>query len=579
MIFYCIYAVLELVIIIVIIIITMSSQNYRIVLIGSARVGKTALINRHIYGEFNKNYVATIGEGEHKLRFNTNYGVITFDIIDCGAKEIFNGNEGDHYVGANAAIIMFDVTSKYSYTKAHDYVNLFRSVEPYGKIVICGNKCDEKGRTVKPRDINIHRQFNCNYYDISAKTNYNFDKPFLNLARKLTGHDDLYFTEGLPIMPKEIKVDWFAMEFPDLDFSYDISNKIKVVNQFGKILEIDTNLSRDDKEILKYFRNSKYDLRYNNAGLFFCVGQFCIIMKKCNTNLQELSFSEKTYSQFITSCKYCSLIKQKSSISVENNTVEIFTFANPTLLFQSIEDIPNENELQALSKISFNNYVKLYQNDIINRTIDFYSLQCPNFKQFVDKSKCTIKSDDESTNIVVLELKPAITKLLLDKMANKNKVLNIFEELNSISCGINLLSHSVNNYQDLKNIISVVSYILAQEKTYKSNYDLCMQEIKQKGSQNSRKIPETKTLNLDNIKLPPCSRGFLNQLKSPECLKCPQLVQFIDPITDNDAEIRNAITKLAFTFYTDYPYNNFTIKLTCDDSLQSEGEMITFIGN
>ena len=35
--------------------------------------------------------------------------------------------------------------------------------------------------------VTFHRKKNLQYYEISAKSNYNFEKPFLYLARKLTG--------------------------------------------------------------------------------------------------------------------------------------------------------------------------------------------------------------------------------------------------------------------------------------------------------------------------------------------------------------------------------------------------------
>jgi GTPase SAR1 family protein len=41
-------------------------------------------------------------------------------------------------------------------------------------VVICGNKVDVKDRKVKPKDITFHRKKNLQYYDISAKSNYNF---------------------------------------------------------------------------------------------------------------------------------------------------------------------------------------------------------------------------------------------------------------------------------------------------------------------------------------------------------------------------------------------------------------------
>lgn len=58
-------------------------------------------------------------------------------------------------------------------------------------IVLCGNKVDVKERKVKAKTITFHRKKNLQYYDISAKSNYNFEKPFLWLARKLVGNPTL----------------------------------------------------------------------------------------------------------------------------------------------------------------------------------------------------------------------------------------------------------------------------------------------------------------------------------------------------------------------------------------------------
>jgi len=58
-------------------------------------------------------------------------------------------------------------------------------------IVLCGNKVDVKERKVKAKSITFHRKKNLQYYDISAKSNYNFEKPFLWLARKLVGNQAL----------------------------------------------------------------------------------------------------------------------------------------------------------------------------------------------------------------------------------------------------------------------------------------------------------------------------------------------------------------------------------------------------
>ena len=58
-------------------------------------------------------------------------------------------------------------------------------------IVLTGNKVDIKDRKVKAKSIVFHRKKNLQYYDISAKSNYNFEKPFLWLARKLIGESSM----------------------------------------------------------------------------------------------------------------------------------------------------------------------------------------------------------------------------------------------------------------------------------------------------------------------------------------------------------------------------------------------------
>ena len=53
----------------------------------------------------------------------------------------------------------------------------------------------------------MHCLFIFQYYDISAKSNYNFEKPFLWLARKLTGDANLEFTEMPALLPPEVTME------------------------------------------------------------------------------------------------------------------------------------------------------------------------------------------------------------------------------------------------------------------------------------------------------------------------------------------------------------------------------------
>ncbi|KAJ8559424.1 hypothetical protein K7X08_003482 [Anisodus acutangulus] len=77
-------------------------------------------------------------------------------------------------------------------------------------IVLCGNKIDVRNRQVKARQVTFRRKKNLQYYEISAKSNYNFEKPFLCLARKLAGEDNLQFVESPAFAPPEVEIDLAA---------------------------------------------------------------------------------------------------------------------------------------------------------------------------------------------------------------------------------------------------------------------------------------------------------------------------------------------------------------------------------
>ena len=59
--------------------------------------------------------------------------------------------------------------------------------------MLVGNKVDVKDRQVKARNITFHRKRNLQYYDLSARSNYNFHMPFKWLARRLTNQPNLEF--------------------------------------------------------------------------------------------------------------------------------------------------------------------------------------------------------------------------------------------------------------------------------------------------------------------------------------------------------------------------------------------------
>jgi len=184
-----------------------AAATFKLVLIGDGSTGKTTFVKRHLTGEFERKYVPTLGAEVHPLTFHTNMGPLCFNVWDTAGQEKFGGLRDVYYIQGQCAIIMFDVTSRMTYKNVpnwhRDVVRVCTTSIP---IVLCGNKVDIKDRKVKAKQITFHRKKNLQYYDISAKSNYNFEKPFLWLARKLAG-PTLEFVESPALAPAEVQLD------------------------------------------------------------------------------------------------------------------------------------------------------------------------------------------------------------------------------------------------------------------------------------------------------------------------------------------------------------------------------------
>lgn len=184
-----------------------AAPRFKLILVGDGGVGKTTFVKRHRTGEFEKKYVATMGVEVNPLPFSTSLGQVVYNCWDTAGQEKFGGLRDGYYIGGQAAIIMFDVTARVTYKSVpHWHKDLVRVCENI-PIVLCGNKIDCKDRKVKPKEIQFHRKKNLQYYDISAKSNYNFEKPFLYITRKLTGDPNCVFVEAPALLPPEVVVD------------------------------------------------------------------------------------------------------------------------------------------------------------------------------------------------------------------------------------------------------------------------------------------------------------------------------------------------------------------------------------
>lgn len=182
--------------------------TFKLILVGDGGTGKTTFVKRHLTGEFEKRYIATVGVDVHPLTFHTNRGKICFNCWDTAGQEKFGGLRDGYYINGNCAIIMFDVTSRNTYKNVPNWHrDIVRVCDSSIPIVLVGNKVDHPAREVKARMIDFHRKKHLQYYDISAKSNYNFEKPFLWLAKRLANDPELCLTKAAVLAQQEVVLD------------------------------------------------------------------------------------------------------------------------------------------------------------------------------------------------------------------------------------------------------------------------------------------------------------------------------------------------------------------------------------
>lgn len=166
---------------------------FKLIIAGDGGVGKTTFVMRHLTGQFIQKYIATLGVTVHPLKFQTNKGPMRFNVWDTAGR--FGGLRDGYYVQGQCAIVMFDVHSKTSLTNAENWIRDIQRVCGKIPIVLVGTKCDiDVNNKVSNADIRkVMGEFSVKYYEISSLTNYNFEKPFVELIRQLLSDNDINF--------------------------------------------------------------------------------------------------------------------------------------------------------------------------------------------------------------------------------------------------------------------------------------------------------------------------------------------------------------------------------------------------
>jgi len=122
-----------------------SPPPLKVVLLGQTCVGKSSLVLRFVQDKFFPNTEGTIGAAflTKTLSLEDKTTSIKFEIWDTAGQERYHSLAPMYYRGAQAAIVVYDITSRDSFDKAKTWVTELRSKStPEQMIVLVGNKSD-----------------------------------------------------------------------------------------------------------------------------------------------------------------------------------------------------------------------------------------------------------------------------------------------------------------------------------------------------------------------------------------------------------------------------------------------------
>jgi GTP-binding nuclear protein Ran len=145
--------------------------------VGDGGVGKTTFVKRLRTGEFEKKYIATLGVEVNTVSIPTANGPVEFKLWDTAGQEKFGGLRDGYYIEAHCAIIFFDMTARVTYKNIPTWYRDIIKDREHIPVVLVGTKVDEKDIKVKPRTVTFHRKKGIQFYMMSTKSMYNFDKP------------------------------------------------------------------------------------------------------------------------------------------------------------------------------------------------------------------------------------------------------------------------------------------------------------------------------------------------------------------------------------------------------------------
>ena len=161
--------------------------KWKTVVIGDPSVGKTTLMLRYTQKKFRELYIPTVGAQISRKIVKFSGVSCSLNIWDIAGQQKFSNVRRLFFEGADAAIIVFDLTDKTSFVNTSTWYNDYLSISQNKFGVLIGNKVDlKKEREILPEwGQTLSEKMGFRYFETSAKNGTNVEDVFSYIAAML----------------------------------------------------------------------------------------------------------------------------------------------------------------------------------------------------------------------------------------------------------------------------------------------------------------------------------------------------------------------------------------------------------
>uniref|UniRef100_A0A8V0Y9R6 RAP1B, member of RAS onco family n=1 Tax=Gallus gallus TaxID=9031 RepID=A0A8V0Y9R6_CHICK len=167
-------------------------REYKLVVLGSGGVGKSALTVQFVQGIFVEKYDPTIEDSYRKVSVTTLLCLRNLNTSDCRrcCQEQFTAMRDLYMKNGQGFALVYSITAQSTFNDLQDLREQILRVKDTDDVpmILVGNKCDlEDERVVgKEQGQNLARQWNnCAFLESSAKSKINVNEIFYDLVRQI----------------------------------------------------------------------------------------------------------------------------------------------------------------------------------------------------------------------------------------------------------------------------------------------------------------------------------------------------------------------------------------------------------